>query len=112
MAVNPTSALATGARDMTATGAEWRIGGIESVGEATGEGGGQSFGDMVASSLGSLTTQQQEAAGHAQALATGQAEDVSSVVMAVERARLSMQLASQLRQRGVEAYQEIFRTTV
>ena len=32
--------------------------------------------------------------------------------MAVERARLSMQLAAQLRTKGVEAVNEIFRTQV
>ena len=45
----------------------------------------------------------------AQALATGQADDPTAVVMAVERAQLSMQLAGQIRNKAVEAAQEIFR---
>jgi flagellar hook-basal body complex protein FliE len=32
--------------------------------------------------------------------------------MAVERARLSMQMASQIRTKGVEAFQDIFHTQV
>jgi flagellar hook-basal body complex protein FliE len=32
--------------------------------------------------------------------------------MAVEKARLSMQLAASLRDKGVESFQEIFRTQV
>ena len=46
------------------------------------------------------------------ALATGTATDPTAVVMAVERARLSMQLASQLRTKGVEAINDIFHTQV
>ena len=42
----------------------------------------------------------------------GQATDPTAVVMAVERAQLSMQLASQLRTKGVEALNDIFHTQV
>ena len=48
----------------------------------------------------------------AQALAAGTAEDPTAVVMAVERAQLSMQLASQIRTKVVEAAQDIFHTQV
>ena len=48
----------------------------------------------------------------AQALATGQASDPTAVVMAVERAQLAMQLASQIRTKAVEAAQDIFHTQV
>ena len=48
----------------------------------------------------------------AQALATGQATDPTAVVMAVERAQLAMQLASQIRTKAVEAAQDIFHTQV
>ena len=47
-----------------------------------------------------------------QALATGQATDPTSVVMAVERAQLAMQLAAQIRTKAVEAAQDIFHTQV
>ena len=46
------------------------------------------------------------------ALATGQASDPTAVVMAVERAQLAMQLASQIRTKAVEAAQDIFHTQV
>ena len=77
--------------------------------EATGEEG---FGSLLADQIGALQARQDDAAVQAQALATGTADDVGSVVMAVERAQLSMQLAAQLRNRATEAYQEIFRTQV
>ena len=44
--------------------------------------------------------------------ATGQATDPTAVVMAVERAQLAMQLASQIRTKAVEAAQDIFHTQV
>ena len=85
--------------------------GIDSVNGA-GQAGGKNFGGMLADQIDNLQGLQTEAASQSQALATGQAEDVSSVVMAVERAQLSMQLAASLRDKGVESFQEIFRTQV
>jgi flagellar hook-basal body complex protein FliE len=74
--------------------------------------GGGGFGKALADALGSLDATQTEAAQQAQQLATGQAQDVSSVVMAVEKAALEVQLASQVRNKLVEAYQDIFRMQV
>ena len=67
---------------------------------------------MLGKSLQSLADSQTEAADAAQALATGQASDPTAVVMAVERAQLAMQLASQIRTKAVEAAQDIFHTQV
>ena len=67
---------------------------------------------MLGKSLQSLADSQTEAASASQALATGQATDPTAVVMAVERAQLAMQLASQIRTKAVEAAQDIFHTQV
>ena len=67
---------------------------------------------MLGDSISALAKTQNDAATQAQALATGQADDPTAVVMAVERAQLSMQLAGQIRNKAVEAAQEIFRTQV
>ena len=92
-------------------GAEWQIGGATLPGSSQApESGG--FGSMLSSSIQSLAETQTEAAGAAQALATGQATDPTAVVMAVERAQLAMQLASQIRTKAVEAAQTIFQTQV
>ena len=95
------------------SGAEWQIGGSTLPGssQAPATGGG-SFGSMLSSSIQGLADTQNEAAGAAQALATGQATDPTAVVMAVERAQLAMQLASQIRTKAVEAAQDIFHTQV
>lgn len=97
------------------TGPEFRVDGLPAPSE-TGAGGdgvtGSGFGDLLGKSLSSLATSQQEAADAAQALASGQAADPTAVVMAVERAQLAMQLASQIRTKAVEAAQDIFHTQV
>jgi flagellar hook-basal body complex protein FliE len=91
------------------TGPEFRIDGIAPEAPTTD---GVGFGDLLGKSLGSLAATQQDAAEAAQALATGQASDPTAVVMAVERAQLAMQLASQIRTKAVEAAQDIFHTQV
>jgi flagellar hook-basal body complex protein FliE len=67
---------------------------------------------MLAGQVEALQGLQQNAAQQSQALAAGQVDDPSEVVMAVERARLGMQLASQIRTKLVDAQQDIFHTQV
>ncbi|HEX4760350.1 MAG TPA: flagellar hook-basal body complex protein FliE [Thermoleophilaceae bacterium] len=91
-------------------GAEWQI---QAPTATPGQQqGGSNFGGALTQAIQGLSDQQTEAAGAAQSLAGGTASDPSSVVMAVERARLSMQLASQIRTKAVEAEQDIFHTQV
>jgi flagellar hook-basal body complex protein FliE len=101
MPVDPTFAV---------SGAEWRIDGPAAPAPAQEQGEG--FGALLRKSLQALSDTQTEAAQAAQALASGQAEDPTAVVMAVERAQLAMQLASQIRTKAVEAAQDIFHTQV
>jgi len=92
------------------TGPEFSVAPVEPT-QAPAE-TGSGFGDLLGKSLQSLATSQTEASDAAQALATGQASDPTAVVMAVERAQLAMQLASQIRTKAVEAAQDIFHTQV
>ena len=95
------------------SGAEWQVQpveGVQSAGDAAGS--GADFGSMLGDSISALAKTQNDASAQAQALATGQADDPTAVVMSVERAQLSMQLAGQIRNKAVEAAQEIFRTQV
>ena len=112
MPIDPTFAV---------NGADWSVGSVASVGSAaetgsagaaSGAGSGSGFGGMLANQIGQLDSLQQDAATASQQLATGQATDPSSTVMTIERARLAMQLASQIRTKGVEALQEVFHTSV
>jgi flagellar hook-basal body complex protein FliE len=107
MPIDPTFAV---------NGADWQIG---SVGAVDGPGAGapapaagSGFGGALVKQIGQLDAMQHDAATASQQLATGQATDPSATVMTIERARLAMQLASQIRTKGVEALQDVFRTQV
>jgi len=103
-------------------GAEWQIAPIDQpsaitepgAGSATGAGGdaGSAFGGMLGDAISSLSATQQDAAAGAQQLAAGTAQDPTAVVMAVERAQLAMQLASQVRNKVVEAATDLFHTQI
>jgi flagellar hook-basal body complex protein FliE len=98
-------------------GPEWQIGGVGNVGGADGAtqpspSSAAGFGDMLGKAIDSVGADQENASAASRALATGQASDPTAVVMAVERAQLSMQLASQIRSKVVEAAQDIFHTQV
>jgi flagellar hook-basal body complex protein FliE len=102
------------------TGGEWSVGKLGGLDTPSGnlgteatqgsEGGG--FGKMLTNAIDGLQNQQSEAASASQSLVDGTATDPTQVVMAVERARLGMQLAGQIRTKAVEAYSDIFHTQV
>jgi flagellar hook-basal body complex protein FliE len=94
------------------SGSEWQVQPVEGVQPAGDAATGSDFGSLLSDSISSLAKTQNDAAAQSQALATGQASDPTAVVMAVEHAQLSMQLAGQIRNKAVEAAQEIFRTQV
>ena len=92
-------------------GAEWTLAPLDSASTQAAP-PAPGFGSALSDAVGSLARTQDEAASAAQALASGQASDPTAVVMAVERAQLAMQLASQIRNKSVEAIQDIFHTQV
>ena len=75
-------------------------------------GAGSDFGGMLTKQLQGLADLQTKAAEHSASLANGTATDPAATIMAVERAKLSMQLASTLRTKGVEAINEVLLTQV
>jgi flagellar hook-basal body complex protein FliE len=92
------------------TGPEWSVGGAS--GAAAPKTGGGSFASALGDQLGKLDELQSAAGDASRALADGTATDPTAAVVSVERAQLAMQLASQLRTKGVEALQDIFHTQV
>jgi len=81
-------------------------------GTTAAQGSGSGFGSMLAGQLGKLDSLQQQASNASLQLATGQATDVSTVAMEVERASLALQLATQVRNKAVDAYTELLHTQV
>ena len=68
---------------------------------------GQSFGDVFASQMDKLNTTQIKADELAMDFASGNTEDLHQVMIAAEEARISMELAVQVRNKIVEAYKEL-----
>ena len=98
-------------------GPEWSIGGVgdvglNDVGSIDSAQPSEGFGGMLSNAISSLEKTQTDAAAASQSLVEGTATDPTQVVMSVERARLAMQLASQIRSKAVEAYTDIFHTQV
>ena len=94
------------------TGPEWSVGSVGPVEPPAQGTAGQGFGGMLTNAISQLDQTQTQAAGAAQSLVDGTASDPSQVVMQVERAQLAMQLASQIRNKAVDAYQDVFHTQV
>ena len=80
--------------------------------QGTSPTGGEGFGNMLSGALDKLQASQQQASDASQQLATGQASDISQVTMQVENASLSLQLAVEVRNKAVDAYQDLFRMQV
>jgi flagellar hook-basal body complex protein FliE len=95
-------------------GPEWGVGGVGSLQPAQpgGAAAGQGFGGMLSNAISSLQQTQTDAASASQSLVAGTATDPTEVVMAVERARLAMQMASQIRTKAVEAFTDVFHTQI
>jgi flagellar hook-basal body complex protein FliE len=94
-------------------GGDWSIGALDGT-PTTGPAptGGGSFASALGDQLSALEKTQNSAADASRSLADGTATDPTQAVVAVERAQLSMQLASQLRTKGVDALQDLFHTQV
>src|SRR5437588_3258515 len=72
----------------------------------------KSFGQFLLDALGEVNAAQQNAGGMVKRFATGEPMDVHQVMIAMEQAGTSLALTMQLRNKLVDAYQEIIRTQV
>lgn len=72
------------------------------------EGFGKVFGEMIDKVNGDLQSSDKAI----QDLATGQTKALHEVMIAVEKANISFQFVTQVRNKAVEAYQEIMRMPV
>jgi flagellar hook-basal body complex protein FliE len=70
------------------------------------------FANMISDQLTKLNESQGQANKVADDLATGRVDDVAQAMLSVEKANVQLQYATQLRNKGIEAYQEILRMQV
>ena len=74
--------------------------------------GRTTFGEVLAESLEKVNHLQKEADQAIQGLTSGDRTDVAKTMIAVEKASLSFELMTQVRQHLVKAYQEVTRKTL
>ena len=70
---------------------------------------GVDFAAVLKDKLGSLNAQQADSASASQDMATGRVDDVAQTMLRIEQANVSLQMATQVRNKVVEAYQEVMR---
>ncbi len=76
----------------------------------TEEGG--SFGEMLKSAISTANELQKQSDVEIQKLMTGETQDLHTTMLAVQKADLSFQMMMQVRNKLVQAYQEIMRMQV
>ena len=74
--------------------------------------GASAFGQWFTQQLGTVNGQLEVADRQLQAVATGEAQNLHQVMISLEEARLSFQLLVQVRNRVLEAYQDVMRMQV
>jgi flagellar hook-basal body complex protein FliE len=74
--------------------------------------GKTSFGEVLKDSIKQVNSLQQEADASIQSLATGGAASLHDTMLAIQKAELSFKLMMQVRNKIVEAYQEVLRMQV
>ena len=93
------------------------LGGIEQIGkssqsEQSAGTGSVSFGGAMKKALGEVNNVQQNADKMAVQLATGDVEDVHKAMIAMNKAKLAFDMTLQVRNKVLEAYQEVMRMQV
>lgn len=85
------------------------------VAEPASNGGvkaGTDFGQFLSDALQQVNAIQQQGEAASAALITGQVQDVHSVMLAVEKANLSLGLTVEVRNKVLDAYHEIMRMQI
>ena len=70
------------------------------------------FGDIFSEMVKKIEASNQEADQAVKGLMTGEATDLHSVMLAVHKADLSLRVALEVRDKLVDAYQQIMRTNI
>lgn len=73
---------------------------------------GGDFGNMLKSAVGNVERLQEEAERSVQAFASGEHKDIHGTMIALEKADVSFQLLTQVRNKVISAYETIMRMQV
>jgi flagellar hook-basal body complex protein FliE len=84
-------------------------GAMAQAGMATNRTAGAGFADLLGKAIGQLQAISDTANQKVTAMATGEDVELHDVMIALETESLAMNLATTVRNKAVEAYQEVFR---
>lgn len=84
-------------------------GALAQTGAAAAKPAAGGFADLLGRAIGSLQSVSDNADAKVSAMASGQDVELHDVMLAVETESLVMSLATTIRNKAVEAYQEVFR---
>ena len=82
------------------------------AGAQSGAAAAKSFGKVLEQQIEQVNTLQAQADKLAQDLASGKLEDLHTVMVAMSKASLALEYTIQVRNKVIEAYQELMRTQV
>jgi flagellar hook-basal body complex protein FliE len=68
---------------------------------------GSSFASLLANKISALGAQQTSASNEMTAVATGKVDDVAQSMVRIEQANVSLQMATQVRSKIIEAYNDV-----
>lgn len=88
------------------------LGSLNSAEKAEGSGSGQLFKDIFGNMIGNVQEAEENLAQQQYMLATGQIDDPHTVGVAASEAQLAIDMLVQLRNKAVEAYNELMRITL
>ena len=80
--------------------------------EFKGDVGAKSFADTLKEAVGSVNTMQKTADVKAQELAVGKSHNIADVMITAEKADIALKLMVQVRNKIIEAYQDIMKMQV
>lgn len=100
------------AKDLLETGKTFSEMRKERFAPQSKDGSTTSFGDTLESAIGKVNDLQQKADQQMQALATGEQTNISEVMIAAEKADIALKLMVSVRNKVIDAYQEVMKMQV
>jgi flagellar hook-basal body complex protein FliE len=80
--------------------------------DGLGGAGGPAFGDVLKEAIATVNELQRNSDHQIEKLMTGESQDLHTTMIAVQKADLSFQMMMQVRNKIVQAYQEIMRMQI
>jgi flagellar hook-basal body complex protein FliE len=87
-------------------------GSIDPTAASLGTAGSPSFSSVLGQAFQQVNQLQNSAASQAESFALGRSNDIHSTVIAAQKATVALELATQIRNKVLDAYQEVMKTSM